>query len=174
MLIKYHIYILLLEQELLQTNSNPEEKKQLPLAAQRVKDTPLELNIPFSKAEPTYLSLAAVLGFLNLIGVVVLDGIIKTPALLAQSKYILLVSKIYPLLVLYAAAYTAIPVVRSLRLLGENKGIKKRNARRQQWLNHCASEQLQMKFVKACELAVDMAEQRKAQLQALTDLNKNL
>lgn len=153
----------------MQTTSNPKDKQLT--VTKRVVDTPLESNIPFSRAEPTFLSLAAVLGFLNLIGVVILDGIIKTPALLAQSKYILWVSKIYPLLVAYAGAYTAIPIIRSLKLIGENRDIKIRNARRQQWLNHCASQQLQSKFSKACELAVGMAEKRKAQLQSLTDLN---
>lgn len=156
----------------MQTSSNPQTEQLV--VTKRMEEAPLESQIPFSKAHPTSLSCAAILGVVNMIGVYVLKDIIKAPVMLARYKYIKWVGTIYPLLVAYAGAYLAIPVIRSLRLAFLNRGIRKRNTRRQQWLEYCASERVKTKFAKACELAVGMANQRKEKLQMLSSLNTQM
>jgi hypothetical protein len=87
----------------------------------------------FSEATSGQVLAAAGLGGLNVILALVLGSLIRDPSLVAQlGSFIIFVHSIYGLLLGYAIAFLAIPLVRYFVIQSRNQRIEARNSQRQE------------------------------------------
>lgn len=116
-----------------------------------------EQEVPFSLADDDQLTLAGVLGVVNLVGAaylgVQLGGL---PAGLAVPGFIGLVKTWYPALLAYAIGFVAAPTVRYLGLDSTNSAIQERNRKREDWLNVLRSGEVDGKLAQARKLRKSM------------------
>ncbi|XP_047308538.1 uncharacterized protein At5g03900, chloroplastic-like [Impatiens glandulifera] len=86
----------------------------------------------FSKTSSSEKAMVIGLGALNLFGVIVLDGMLKTVAV-APTGFISFVGTIFPWLQVYAASFFLIPLARWLLIRNKNAQIENRNSAREKF-----------------------------------------
>ncbi|XP_060212404.1 uncharacterized protein At5g03900, chloroplastic-like isoform X2 [Lycium barbarum] len=91
-----------------------------------------ETNWQFSKTSVSQTALAIGLGALNLLGVIVLGTMLKSMAV-SPSSLISPVSKMFPLLQIFAGSFFTIPLIRWFIVQKRNSEIEKRNQAREQY-----------------------------------------
>jgi len=95
-----------------------------------------EKEVPFSLAEDDQLTLAGVLGAVNLLGAGYLGVQLSSlPAGIALGGFLGFVKAAYPALVAYAVGFVGAPLVRYLGLDKKNAEIQERNRLREEWLD---------------------------------------
>ncbi|CAM9573727.1 unnamed protein product [Phaeothamnion confervicola] len=89
---------------------------------------------PFSDASPGQQAAAAALGGLNLFGALWLRGLLASPAAaLGLPGWYGAVQAFFPLLLIYAVAYNAVPLARYVLLQRSNSEVRERNQLREMW-----------------------------------------
>ncbi|XP_016499236.1 uncharacterized protein At5g03900, chloroplastic-like isoform X1 [Nicotiana tabacum] len=91
-----------------------------------------EIKWKFSKASVSQAALVVGLGALNLLGVIILGTMLKSMTV-SPSSLISSVSKLFPLLQIYAGSFFTIPFVRWFLVQKRNSAIEKRNRAREQY-----------------------------------------
>ncbi|OIT28606.1 PREDICTED: uncharacterized protein At5g03900, chloroplastic-like isoform X2 [Nicotiana attenuata] len=91
-----------------------------------------EIKWQFSKASVSQAALVVGLGVLNLLGVIILGTMLRSMTV-SPSSFISSVSKLFPLLQIYAGSFFTIPFVRWLLVRKRNSEIEKRNQAREQY-----------------------------------------
>ncbi|KAK9921263.1 hypothetical protein M0R45_029782 [Rubus argutus] len=97
----------------------------------------------FSKTSIAKRAMVVGLGGLNLFGVIILRGLLKDPTV-AQVDFIKFITRIFPLLQVYAGSFFVIPLFRWFFLLKTNADIEKRNQARQQFARDLESHDLSL------------------------------
>lgn len=116
-------------------------------------DYPLENRWPFSIAPPGNKFLAGLLGIANFIGVIMLDGMLKSPS---SGGALPLVRVLMPYLKAYAVAFFAIPLLRFLEITRRNIKVDRRNQARlraAELLSSSESPELRQKLASARQAA---------------------
>jgi hypothetical protein len=112
----------------------------------------------FSAAGTGQIILAASLGVVNIVGALILAGLLSDPAIAAETgSFITFINVIFPLLLAYGVAFLTVPLIRYFWIQGRNVKIEGRNQQRQQ--RAIALEQptpvLQQKLVYARQFAAE-------------------
>jgi hypothetical protein len=112
----------------------------------------------FSAAGTGQIILAASLGVVNIVGALILAGLLSDPAIAAETgSFIAFINVIFPLLLAYGVAFLTVPLIRYFWIQGRNVKIEGRNQQRQQ--RAIALEQptpvLQQKLVYARQFAAE-------------------
>jgi len=111
---------------------------------------------PFSRAESGQIVMAAGLGVLNLVGAIVLGGMLGDGAIAAElGGFIGFVNAIYGVLLVYGTAFLAVPALRFLWLKRYNAKVEARNRDRQERARRFEAQrpQLQPKLAFAQQFA---------------------
>lgn len=106
-----------------------------------------EMLWPFSKANKTEQFMVVGLGGINLIGVVLLSGLLRDAGVVGQfgGGLVPFMAKILPILQVYTASFFAIPAVRWFLLQRRNSNIEKKNTARLDWLGYLQHPDLLLK-----------------------------
>ncbi|KAJ8542339.1 hypothetical protein K7X08_017205 [Anisodus acutangulus] len=113
-----------------------------------------EIMWKFSKTSVSQAALAIGLGAVNLLGVIVLGTMLKSMSV-SPSSFISSVSKMFPLLQIFAGSFFSIPLIRWFLVRKRNSEIEKRNRAREQYaraLEH-PDLSLRLKLLSARDMA---------------------
>ncbi len=152
-----------------------------------------ERPVPFSNAEGGQLFLAGALGLVNLGGAAYLGSLLsQIPAGVRLDGDLALIQSAFPLLLIYAVAYLAVPALRFVNVQASNALIGQRNDNRRAWrdalrrgddrlrrrLDSAGMRRQKLRLVREEEVAYDsaknLAEQTVEQQPALDDFDRRL
>ena len=94
-----------------------------------------EQRAPFSRARKVMQLCAGLLGSFNVVGVVWLGVMLRSPGFLQRVGFAAALKSLYPGLVTYAAFYALTPIFRAINLSKSNSDIQIRNNNRASWVN---------------------------------------